>query len=62
VDFILARGDKVIAIEVKSGVRKTAAPGMTAFADQFKVFKNLLVGGQGIPLEEFLMTDVDAWF
>ena len=31
-------------------------------AKQFKVYKKLLVGGQGIPIEEFITTDVDAWF
>jgi predicted AAA+ superfamily ATPase len=62
VDFVLARGARVIAIEVKSGRRGTAMPGGAAFAKQFKVHKQLLVGGQGIPLEEFLMTDPGEWF
>ena len=62
VDFILATGGKVIAIEVKSTRRKATLSGIEAFAQQFKVHKKLLVGGQGIPLEEFLTTDVDAWF
>ena len=35
---------------------------MGAFAKQFKVYKKLLVGGQGIGLEEFLTTDASAWF
>jgi len=62
VDFILAKGEKVIAIEVKSTRHKTAMPGIEAFAKQFKVHKKLLVGGQGIPLEEFLTTDASSWF
>ncbi|NLF33212.1 MAG: DUF4143 domain-containing protein, partial [Planctomycetes bacterium] len=62
VDFILARGGQAIAIEVKSSRRRTAVPGIAAFAERFDVHRKLLVGGQGIPLEEFLATDVQAWF
>jgi hypothetical protein len=62
VDFVLVKGGKIIAIEVKSTRRRTSLRGMEAFAKQFKVHKKLLVGGQGIPLEEFLTTDASAWF
>ena len=62
VDFVLAKGGKIIAIEVKSTGRSTSLPGIEAFAEQFKVHKKLLVGGQGVPIEEFITTDVDAWF
>src|SRR5208283_5836898 len=61
VDFVLVKGGKIIAIEVKSTRRRTSLQGMEAFAKQFKVHKKLLVGGQGIPLEEFLTTDASAW-
>lgn len=62
VDFIVAKGGKIIALEVKSTRRRAALAGIEAFAKQFKVHKKLLVGGQGIPLVEFLDTDVNAWF
>jgi uncharacterized protein len=62
VDFVLARGGKIVAIEVKSNRRKSSLPGIEALAKEFQVHKKLLVGGQGIPLEEFLSADVDAWF
>ena len=62
VDFVLAKGGKVIAIEVKSSRRRASATGIEAFARQFRVHRKLLVGGQGIPLEEFLTTDASAWF
>jgi predicted AAA+ superfamily ATPase len=62
VDFVLVKGGNIIAIEVKSTRRRTSLPGIEAFARQFKVHKKLLVGGQGIPLEEFLTTDANAWF
>jgi len=62
VDFVLANGGKIIAIEVKSSGRRTSLAGMEAFANEFKVHKKLLVGGQGISLEEFLRTDAVDWF
>ncbi len=62
VDFVLAKGSKIIAVEVKSTRHKASVPGIEAFSKQCKVHKKLLVGGQGIPLEEFLTTDVGAWF
>ncbi len=58
VDFVLAKGDSLIAIEVKSGRTPTSLPGIEAFARTYPVEKSLLVGGTGIRLEEFLCTPV----
>jgi len=54
VDFVLRRGGKVLALEVKAGNRRTSLPGMTAFDKQFGKTKKMLVGSGGIPFEEFL--------
>lgn len=62
VDFILVKGDKAVAVEVKSKARRGKLSGMAAFAKEFKAHRKLLVGADGIPLEEFVTTDVDAWF
>lgn len=61
VDFILTRGDATIAIEVKSGRKKGFLPGMTAFSKEFDVNRKLLVGIDGIPLKEFLLTPPAEW-
>lgn len=61
VDFVLVSGNVVTAIEVKSGRRRTALPGIDAFCQAFKVKHKILVGAQGIPLEEFLATDIGTW-
>jgi len=53
VDFLLSRGRKLTAIEVKSGGQKTSLPGMDAFSKEFIVSKKFLIGAQGIPLEDF---------
>ncbi len=62
VDFVGARGKTLVAFEVKTGIRKRALPGVSAFAGKYPVTKKLLVGTGGIPLEEFLLTPPVAWF
>lgn len=61
VDFVLFTGETVAAIEVKSGRRETLLPGIAAFATAFPVKRQLLVGAQGIPLEEFLTHPAAHW-
>jgi predicted AAA+ superfamily ATPase len=61
VDFVLEQGKNTVAIEVKSGRRPESLPGMKAFAKRFKPKRKLLVGGQGIPLEEFLTKPAGHW-
>ncbi|MCF8052514.1 MAG: DUF4143 domain-containing protein, partial [Desulfobacterales bacterium] len=61
VDFVLARGDSRVAIEVKSNRRKTNLPETEAFSKEFPTKRKLLVGAQGIPLERFLKTPPQEW-
>lgn len=61
VDFVLQRGPTSVAIEVKSGRRRDTLPGMEAFSRLFQPHRKLLVGGQGIPLEEFLLRPAEDW-
>lgn len=61
VDFVLQQGKTIVAIEVKSGARRESLPGMEAFARLFKPQRQLLVGGQGIALEEFLSKPAAHW-
>lgn len=61
VDFVLHQGKTTVAIEVKSGRRRESLAGMEAFAKQFNPNRKLLVGGQGIPLEEFLVQPAAYW-
>ena len=56
VDFVLCRGDHIVAIEVKSGRRRVHLNGLDEFSKKFKVSKKLLIGAQGIPLEDFFLT------
>ncbi len=61
VDFVLRAGSTVVAIEVKSGRAPVRLPGLAAFNEAFKPRRTLLVGGDGIPLEEFLSQPVTEW-
>jgi hypothetical protein len=61
VDFVVRAGRMLTAIEVKSGRSPAAHPGLAAFADAFKPKRKLLVGGDGIPLAEFLGQPVPHW-
>lgn len=60
-DFIVKAGRRLTAIEVKSGRAPQAQRGMAAFASAFKPQRSLLVGGDGIALEEFLGRPVAHW-
>jgi uncharacterized protein len=61
VDFVLRAGRSVVAIEVKSGRAPFALPGLSAFCEAFKAKRTLLVGGDGIPVDEFLLRPVTDW-
>ena len=61
VDFVVKAGRHLTAIEVKSSRAPQAHPGMAAFATAFKPKRSLLVGGDGIALDEFLSRPVADW-
>lgn len=61
VDFVVRAGKVLVAIEVKSGRRPDTLPGIAMFADAFKPTRKLLVGGDGIAVEEFLSASVERW-
>jgi len=61
VDFVVRNRKRLVAIEVKSGRAPQAHAGTAAFAEAFKVQRTLLVGGDGVPVEEFLGRPVGEW-
>ena len=61
VDFVLSAGRTVVPIEVKSGRAPEAHPGTEAFAKRYAVKRKILVGGGGVPIEEFLLAPVEQW-
>ena len=61
VDFVVEVAGVPWALEVKSG-RGGKAPGISAFKKRFPAAKSLLIGGGGIPLEDFFRFDPSVWF
>jgi len=61
VDYVGKAGRTVTAIEGKSGRVGEALPGMAAFARTFKPQRMLVVGGDAISVEQFLLKPVEEW-
>ena len=61
VDFVLQKGSKVIAVEVKSG-KDSSNEGMTLFDSKFHPHRLYTVGTDGIPLETFLTANPEELF
>jgi predicted AAA+ superfamily ATPase len=61
VDFLVRYKRRLIAIEVKSGRSREVRSGLDRFATAFRPHRILLVGGDGIPVEEFLLRPVEHW-
>lgn len=61
VDFVVRSGQRLAAIEVKSGRAPTSLQGMAAFSAAYRPDRKLLVGGGGIDLEWFLSVPVGEW-
>jgi hypothetical protein len=49
------------ALEVKSSRAPVALPGLAVFSEAFRPRRTLLVGGDGIPVDEFLSRPVADW-
>jgi len=61
VDFVLQLGKAIVAIEIKSGRRKEVLWGMNVFSKLFHPKRKLLIGGQGISIENFLSYPAEHW-
>jgi uncharacterized protein len=61
VDFVLEDGRCLAALEVNSTAKRTSLPGVEAFLRVWPAARPLLVGGQGIPVEEFLSRPAREW-
>lgn len=62
VDFVIVKGKKVIAIEVKSGREKNSFSGLEAFSKISKNCSKLLIGDNGLPLCEFFLLKPEELF
>ena len=62
VDFILSRGRRLVAVEVKSrGARARSLSGLRAFSVAYPKVKKLIVGGDGMEIGAFLSKPPESW-
>ncbi len=61
VDFVLERNGNVVGIEVKSG-RRSTNNGLPLFREKYHPKRTLVVGTNGISVEEFLQLDLNKLF
>lgn len=61
IDFVLAKGKKLTAIEVKSAPKPVVSAGLSVFGEKYPHAKKVLVGAGGVPLAEFLSQPADDW-
>lgn len=61
VDFVVRSGRRLTAIEVKSGWAPGRHAGTEVFAKAFRPQRALLVGGDGLALDEFLARPASHW-
>ena len=62
VNFVLERGRRLVAFEVRNGTRQVRPSGLQEFRARFDVERSVLVGDGGVPLSEFLSTPARDWF
>lgn len=61
VDFVIERGPRLVAVEVKSGRQKSGSPGMKVFKERYGSVRSILVGEGGTSLNEFLAAPTRHW-
>ena len=61
VDFVVERGPQLVGVEVKSGPVRRALRGVTAFEERFKPHRTMVIGDDGIALNEFLAQPIGYW-
>ena len=61
VDFVLERGPRLAAFEIKSGERPSSGNGLMEFRDRYGVAVSMLVGTGGLSLPEFLSIPAREW-
>jgi uncharacterized protein len=61
VDFVAQVGRHLTAIEVKSGRAPRINRGLSEFNAAFKPMRSLIIGGDGISIEEFLLRPAVDW-
>lgn len=63
VDYVLTWGDRVAALEIKTGAPRAGVSGLKEFCSRVPQARPWLIGGErGIPFEEFFLAPLRSWF
>jgi len=62
VDYVVKKGSRIAALEVKSGRQRVTPSGLDTFAKSFRPKQMILVGSGGIPVDRFLGKSISDWF
>lgn len=62
VDFVLQKGNSIVAVEIKSSTLKGGLSGMDRFHQLYQPKHMMLVGAGGISIETFLSHPTSNWF
>ncbi|MBY0293510.1 MAG: AAA family ATPase [Alphaproteobacteria bacterium] len=61
VDFVIRKGEKILTLMIKSTEKGVSFRGVEAFCQIYHPQQNLLVGGEGVPIDTFLLTPLEFW-
>jgi uncharacterized protein len=61
VDYVVRSGRSLVGFEVKTEAHRATRSGLAEFAKTFEPDRALLVGADGIRLEDFLAEPVESW-
>ena len=61
VDFVVRRGNDIWAIEVKGGSPGKGIGAISQFRRDYPTARPLLIGAEGVPLEEYFSSDPTKW-
>lgn len=61
VDFIIRKGKNLVVIDINSGQKGRNIQGISIFTEKYKPTNSLIIGEGGIPVEEFLLGQLEDW-
>lgn len=61
VDFVISRGQSILAVEVKSAQGYRATKGLDEFCSKYQNCQRIIIGEKDIPLAEFLSSPIEQW-
>lgn len=61
VDFVIRKGDRLCAVDVKTGRKRIQTSGLNEFVERYPRSRQMVVGVGGVGLKDFFETPVKEW-